>query len=409
MNRRNTARCWIGLAFHLSLTLGLHHNVSDTIPIDPVTRQHRIRIWWTMYTCDRMWGAKTGYPVSIQDEDISVDYPSLAGLNDLQAEEFSPSTAYVTASIRLARIAGSIVSKIYSRRKQGPSFVQSVQQILNDLKVWVASLPESLKLDEKGIGSGRPRNIISLHLAFNQASRPSSTKTTHILTVVQCVILSTRPVLLYVFKQSSRIPGAYIGSSNAKVSPITAALGEACLHTARHSNSILTQCWIEGSLTLFGYLDAQYLFSSAIVLAISSMFGATTQIQDIHGFETAAHILLSMSKSGNLAARDFSEHLEQVKKEMDRYHTRGMNTSEEDEMNMSMSSRDLAHEAMDSQIRTLPQIFTTEMALLEQPMQDFLAQPLMSGVFPNPLESFNDMPLLYSGPLDWVVSQGISQ
>lgn len=108
-----------------------------------------------------------GYPVVIQDEDISVDYPSLAGLNDLQADEFSPSTEYITTGIKLARIAGNIVSNIYSRRKPGPPFVQSVQKILSDLKVWVASLPESLKLDEEGISIGRPRNIISLHLAFN--------------------------------------------------------------------------------------------------------------------------------------------------------------------------------------------------------------------------------------------------
>lgn len=120
-------------------------------------------------------------------------------------------------------------------------------------------------------------------------------------------------------------------------------------------------------------------------------------------------MLLSMSKSGNLAAGDFSEHLEHVKKEIDRYHARGMNIIEEDAMNMSMSSRDLANEAVDSQLRTLPTIFTTEMALLEQPIQDFLARPLMPGDLPNPLDSFNDMSLLYSWPVDWDMSQDVPQ
>ncbi|KAL3417413.1 fungal specific transcription factor domain-containing protein [Phlyctema vagabunda] len=388
MNRRNSAHHWMSSALRLSLTLGLHHNISDAIIADPVARQHRIRTWWTIYICDRMWGSKMGHPVAIQDDDISVDKPSEGNLRAADREEFSPSSEYVNASIKLARISGSIVSNIYSRRKNGPPFVQSVQTILRDLKIWVASLPEGLKLDQKGIGTGRPRNIVSLHLAFNQS-----------------VILATRPVLLHVFKQSAQNPDAEIGTPNGIVSPMTAVLGEACLHAARHSNSMLTQCWIEGSLTLFGFLDAQYLFSSALILAISIMSGGTKS--DIDGFETTIQMLHGLKRSGNLSATDFADHLDEVKKEMDQYRAlhnlaRGMNSA-------GIHTPAGMNQEPNSGFGSVAELLTTEMALLEQPMQDFLAQPDMSGAFPNPMESIDDLSLLYSWPLDWNVNQQLLQ
>lgn len=175
MNRRYSAYSWIGSALRLSTTIGLHLNLPHTVMIDPVDRQHRVRIWWTIYICDRMWGSKSGHPLIIQDSDISVDMPSMANLNEQEKEMF-PDPDYIISSITLARIVGGIIGTIYCRG-QPPPFVPSVQKVLRDLNHWVATLPESIKLAPAG--GFTPRHIASLHLSFNQASYHNQLQTLH--------------------------------------------------------------------------------------------------------------------------------------------------------------------------------------------------------------------------------------
>ena len=132
--------------------------------MDPVARQHRVRIWWTIYICDRMWGSKLGHPLMIPDSDITVDLPSFSGLTGEERIEF-PDPEYIIASIKIAKIAGNIITNIYSRGRS-PPFINSVQKVLRDLNVWMADLPDSIRLAEAG--GCTPRHVVSLHLSFNQ-------------------------------------------------------------------------------------------------------------------------------------------------------------------------------------------------------------------------------------------------
>lgn len=135
---------------------------------DLAERQHRVRIWWTIYIFDRMWASKMGLPLSILDEDISMDMPSDILLRQDHDEQFSD-TEYMVASIGLARIAGDTFAKICSRRKFNETFLQRVQTLLKSLKTWVEALPEHTKLNSEDF-SLTPKHIISLHLSFNQVS-----------------------------------------------------------------------------------------------------------------------------------------------------------------------------------------------------------------------------------------------
>lgn len=151
----------------LSLNIGLNHNIPDSQLIDPVARQHRVRIWWTIYIFDRMWGSKMGLPMQISDEDIHVDMPSDIAPLELHNKHFTD-TQYIIATIKLARIAGETITKLYSRKKYGETFLQRVQGLLKALKNWVQTLPEhvSLNPDEES----NKKHIVSLHLSFNQVS-----------------------------------------------------------------------------------------------------------------------------------------------------------------------------------------------------------------------------------------------
>lgn len=135
--------------------------------MDPVARQHRVRIWWTIYICDRMWGSKVGHPLMIPDKDITVDLPSFSGLSDEERTGF-PDPDYIIASIKLAKIAGNIITTVYCRGHP-PPFIQSVQRVLGDLNAWMAALPDSIRLAETA--GCTPRHVMSLHLSFNQVWR----------------------------------------------------------------------------------------------------------------------------------------------------------------------------------------------------------------------------------------------
>lgn len=103
-------------------------------------------------------------------------------------------------------------------------------------------------------------------------------------------------------------------SENDSQSPLpqpVLTLSEACIHAARHSHSLILTKYFNGTLPVFGYFHAHYLFSSALALAMSS-FVPVGSPSDMGGFETALEVLRSMSENGNLAAADFWQNLEQV-------------------------------------------------------------------------------------------------
>jgi hypothetical protein len=298
----------------MGLTIGLNHNIPESQLIDPVERQHRIQIWWTIYIFDRMWGSKMGLPMQILDEDIHVDMPSTISPRWRHEEELSDSD-YMTANIKLARIVGETITKLYSRRKYQETFLQRVQKLLKALKNWVETLPESLRLNMEDLESSK-KPIVSLHMAFNQ-----------------CVILTTRPTLLHLLITLSQTktsngrgtepdPESEPESESVSVSQPVLTLSEACIHAARHSHSMILTRWINGSMPTFGYFHAHYLFSSALILAMSS-FVPIGNPSDMTGFDSALDLLRSMTENGNLAAAEFYTNLEQVKICLNAYRGRG--------------------------------------------------------------------------------------
>jgi hypothetical protein len=166
-------------------------------------------------------------------------------------------------------------------------------------------------------------------------------------------------------------------------------LAEACIHAAQHSHSLIIQEWIDGWVPVFGYFNAHYLFSSALILAMSSVIPIENVNTDIESFETSMDVLRCMSGNGNFAASEFIQNLESVKQALESYREakdmpRGRDTSDttagipEPVPGVSALERNdaLATVTNGSNLSsTYPAGgFTTEMAFLEPTMQDFLAQ-----------------------------------
>ncbi|KIW85542.1 hypothetical protein Z517_00934 [Fonsecaea pedrosoi CBS 271.37] len=305
LNRANSAYVYAGTALRLSLTLGLHHNVPQNQMFSPIERERRIRVWWTVYIFDRIWSSKLGHPIMIRDDDIDVAIPSMKGLSAAEMAEFSE-PEHLIANVHLARITGDIMNHIYNKNCRRQVFVQSVQKILRRLRSWAETLPEVIRLQQDPTRRYTARHVASLHLCFNQ-----------------CVILTTRPILFYALKSKlhSNFEGLN-GEPPPPISTITTALAEACVHAARSSNQILDQLWVDGSLATFGFFDAQYLFSSTLVLLIETLLRPDTS--DSEAVSTAIYLLKTISEEGNLPAYRYYGHLMQLQTTITAFQTKSL-------------------------------------------------------------------------------------
>ncbi|KAF2152725.1 hypothetical protein K461DRAFT_268623 [Myriangium duriaei CBS 260.36] len=353
LNRRHSAGLCASSAIRISTVLGMHLNIAESDYDSPAVRQHRIRIWWTAYICDRMWTTKTGQPVTIEEDRIEVELPSDERLSEAERASLG-NTAVLKCSIELARLSARTINALYSRRKLSMPFSHRVQNILRDLRNWSQNLPPDLCItsDSEGLTSQTP-SVLYLHLSFNQ-----------------CIILATRPILLRTFQMFKRAAGDQ-RRFQTSMPPAVRGLAETCMQCARHSYRLLSASWIDGSFATFDYFNTQYLFSATSILAISSVLPSSQQQEDRDSFETAVHLLEQLRDSGSFAAKDYCAHLSAVKENLAEYEA-------------SLVSTELTRHGADQSANGLTGMTTGEMALSDPFILDFLAQPDLDVSFIDP-------------------------
>ncbi|KAH6695607.1 fungal-specific transcription factor domain-containing protein [Plectosphaerella plurivora] len=281
-----TAFIFSGDAMRLATSLGMHRSVSARSSLTPVERETRRRTWWVLYFFDRFSASKLGQPVFLRDEDIDVELPSMDGLTEEEQQEFLD-PAPLAANVRLARIIGNILTDIYgvpSRNNKGLC-LHRVHSILKQLRAWHDGLPPSLRINDRGT----PRPVASLYLAYNQ-----------------CIIQTTRPVLLHLFKTQYQLGGSEEPRRDS-FSSITLALAESCIGAAQASGRVVEALFLNGTIATFGYWDAHHIFSAALVLIMSAVMKPTPAASD--ALEMMLSILRSMRDSGNIPAVEFCERL----------------------------------------------------------------------------------------------------
>ncbi|KAL2835026.1 fungal-specific transcription factor domain-containing protein [Aspergillus cavernicola] len=291
LGRIRTAYCYSGIATRLALSLGMHRSASRHTTLTPVERESRRRTWWVLYFFDRFSASKLGQPLTVRDEDIDVEMPSMEGLTREEMTEFlDPQNLII--NIKLARIIGNILTQIYGIPKATNGlYIHQVHSILKQLRAWHDELPPDMRLKERGT----PRPVASLHLAYNQ-----------------CIIQTTRPVLLHLFKMQFHL-GSKVREEvppRQNISSITLALAESCVNAAQASSRTVEGLFLDGSIATFGYWDAHHIFSAAMVLIMSAMMKPTAVNSD--HLETLLSVLRSLKNDGNIPAVDFCERLSHI-------------------------------------------------------------------------------------------------
>ncbi|KFA48099.1 hypothetical protein S40293_08354 [Stachybotrys chartarum IBT 40293] len=287
LGRVRTAYGYSGTAMRLAMSMGMHRSLCNLSRIMPVERESRRRTWWVLYFFDRFSASKLGQPISIRDEDIDVEMPSMNGLTTEESAEFLDPVPLVK-NIQLAQIIGNILTDIYGIPKATKGhYIHRVHGILNKLRAWHEGLPEDMRVKERG--TLRPH--ASLHLAYNQ-----------------CIIQTTRPVLLHLFKSQFKLgPQTQESSRRQNFSSITLALAESCVNAAHASSRIVEGLFLDGSIATFGYWDAHHIFSASLILIMSAVMKPTAANSE--ALETLLSILRSMKKHGNIPAVDYCARL----------------------------------------------------------------------------------------------------
>jgi hypothetical protein len=173
-------------------------------------------------------------------------------------------------------------------------------------------------------------------------------------------------------RQTESVVGAQEFDS---LNSVITTLKEASIQAARHSIELLTQAWVDGSLSLIGYFDAQCLFSSAMVVAISTVLSKAKC--DTDRLESACQLLDLMAKSGNLSALEFAGHMKRIRQDCEVFKRDRGTASLIESMGLSTSN-------LPDSLSSFPRTeVTTEMVLGQTPMQDFLTQSDFAFDIPN--------------------------
>jgi proline utilization trans-activator len=362
----------------MGVIMGLHLNIPFAQQSDPVTREHRNRVWWTSYILDRMWASKLGCPPAIQDEDIKVDLPSPVSVEGSRAKDFGYS-GYYTAYVKLAGISMHTVRSIYTGKDQANALFNKVQQRVKELKAWAEELPPPLHLDTSLGPNPAYHNydLLSLHLTLNQT-----------------IILATRPILLY---------GLCL-HNNAKQTPVSArALIDTCIRCARHSCRILCESWIHGAFPALYHDLTQCLFSALTVLAVSSLLDHGECTRDKEWFEESVELLSQLKDSGNFPAREFYRHVELIMatlRDVEGRNNKSLGIGPDQELQCGADARLTSHASGgDARAGTTDRFWTavtTETALAEPSLQQLLMHPTVDMQFPESgFDLFSEENVLY--------------
>ncbi|KAH8888416.1 hypothetical protein GQ53DRAFT_238696 [Thozetella sp. PMI_491] len=307
MNRRDAAFLYVGMALRMAISLGLHQEVTAPaansaqghVPmLDEGAREHRRRVWWSVYSLDRILSAKSGNPLTIQDEDIGVRLPSR-----LPTEEQYCQAVVLRHYTDLSRILSVITKAVYTKSsnapKSGKRLMASVQNIILSLSKWNQELPNELRFDP-----------VKLSI-----SRESVSTFGH---YYQCINMVARPLFYHVvqkrLKETRVNPEAKEREWKEGLSQTTVRVIEMCVSAAQDTIHMFTVAARRDLVATYGYMDTEHIFSAEIVLVMSCIAFPTNE-SSILAMRTGMELLRSLAQRGNshMAARyDLLEHLRSV-------------------------------------------------------------------------------------------------
>lgn len=284
---------YFGLALRLTLILGWHVD-ADMENLNRFELEHRRRIWWTVYMYERMLLSKAGLPLSFADDsvltelpfDFKVDAESFpADGSDVRGYYIFPSAAYINNCVTITQINAIILSLLYTKQPKA-NILPVVSDLVQRLMGWKNALPDFLRVNFASEPLEISRLIVNLMTEYFQGMN-----------------LAVRPLLFHFATKKLRelqLQGLqYLDLSKylRNVLVLLNASFQALINTVKCIWALLPQ----NMVALFGWMDREYLFTSASTLIL---FNASFGVHDATRthLDHALTIFTKMKKLGNYPA-----------------------------------------------------------------------------------------------------------
>lgn len=143
----------VNFAFHRAIDLNMHRAMK--VPGDTTNLENEIRkrTWWTILLVYVTLNGRLGRPMPITVEEYDVDFPEPIADEALTSDGVDPSvttpcTYHVgLAGFKILPLFMEMYSNIYSVRRDPKNYVDVVNSLEEQLRLWKDSLPEALQIN----------------------------------------------------------------------------------------------------------------------------------------------------------------------------------------------------------------------------------------------------------------------
>ncbi|EGW35227.1 uncharacterized protein SPAPADRAFT_131412 [Spathaspora passalidarum NRRL Y-27907] len=286
---------YFGLALRAALILGWHVD-ADKENLNRFELEHRRRIWWTVYMYERMLSSKAGLPLSFADDSVSTELPIdfKIDLTDFPRDETDvrgyyifPPADYINNCVTITQINAVILSSLYTKQPT-VNILPVVSDLVQRLMAWKNSLPKYLRIDFAVDNPQVSRLVVNLMTEYFQG-----------------INLAVRPLLFHF--ATKKLKELQVQNTQSKYIDLTKysknvlsllnASFQASINTIKSIWALLP----DNMVALFGWMDREYLFTSASTLIL---FNASFGVHDatkIH-LDHALVIFTKMKRLGNYPA-----------------------------------------------------------------------------------------------------------
>lgn len=306
--RMSTCYSFVGIALSASVRMGLHRSLPDTA-FDPIERETRRRVFWTVRKMDTYVGALLGLPRGIADEDIDQDMPTDVDDECITSDAILPQPKGVMPAIvaanahcRLLQIMAKMVKYVYPLKgveasvtgKQSNYSVSSskLHEIEQDLQAWLENLPMQLRPGGDTPRELRKYAVRSAH-SLEYANAPNRAQYLLRMAFSHVQMLLYRPFLHYVSRPKHQGCDKRLYASGANCVNVARKI----VHTARDMSN-------QGILNGAYWFTMYTCFFSVITLVYFVLENPddTTSLEVLRDAETGRELLSSI-KELSLAAK----------------------------------------------------------------------------------------------------------
>lgn len=286
---------YFGMALRAALILGWHVD-ADKENLNRFELEHRRRIWWTVYMYERMLSSKAGLPLSFADASVSTELPSDFDMrlddfpkdeNDVRGYYIFPPNEYIKNCVTITQINAIILSALYTKQPT-VNILPVVSDLVHKLLSWKNSLPDFLKVDFSADNMHVSRLVVNLMTEYFQGMN-----------------LAVRPLLFHF--ATKKLKELQFQNNSSKYVDLTKYSKNvlSLLNSSFQASISTVKCiWSllpENMVALFGWMDREYLFTSASTLIL---FNASFGVHDAtkEHLDHALIIFTRMKDLGNYPA-----------------------------------------------------------------------------------------------------------